>query len=237
MSLQRARTFLGKAYALDALAAVTAMTPDLQGLRRRTVEIDYLHKHRHLPGSLSALPIIAAIYASMNLAVDVFILSKGHACAALYAVLESYGYKPDVSLVHPERDVANGVTMTAGSLGHGLPTAVGIAWAKKHLGKPGTVQVLLGDGELQEGSNWEALHLAARFGLSDTLVVHVDANDYQGSEALLTRDIADAAACIFPLRIHRTHKGAGVRMFEDNPAKSVHLVTDADYAVIIAELA
>ena len=62
---------------------------------------------------------------------DVFILSKGHSCAALYAVLEAVGYHPNVALVHPERDPENGVTITAGSLGHGLPIGVGIAYAKK----------------------------------------------------------------------------------------------------------
>jgi len=62
------------------------MTFDRKALMRRLVEIDYRHKHRHLPGSLSALPIIANIYENMG-EDDVFILSKGHSCAALYAVL------------------------------------------------------------------------------------------------------------------------------------------------------
>jgi len=80
---------------------------DYKPLIRRMVEIDYQYKHRHLPGSLSAIYIIADIYAAMDQEHDIFILSKGHSCAALYAVLESYGKKPDVTLVHPERDVAN----------------------------------------------------------------------------------------------------------------------------------
>lgn len=200
------------------------------------VEIDFRHGHRHLPGSLSALPIIAEIYSAMNLAADVFILSKGHSCAALYAVLEEFGFKPDVRLVHPERDPANGVTMTAGSLGHGLPTAVGIAWAKRHNKNPGLVHVLLGDGECQEGTTWEALHLARMLGLRDFLRVHVDCNGFQGSEALTMRPDFYMNE-IFPVHFHFYKKGRGVKRFEDDPAKSVHVLTDKDFTEIMEEIA
>jgi transketolase N-terminal domain/subunit len=209
---------------------------DLNALRRRVVEIDYKHKHRHLPGSLSALPIIAEIYSDMDLDNDVFILSKGHSCAAHYAVLEELGYQPDVSLVHPEHDPENGIWMTAGSLGHGLPTAVGMAWAKKHKNERGIVHVLLGDGECQEGTTWEALHLASRFDLGGRLVVHVDWNGYQGSDGLLTEGLMNHIETIFPIEAHFTRKGYGVKRFEDNPIKSVHLVTAQDYAEIMEEL-
>lgn len=227
------------------------MPHDLQSLRRRTVEIDYTHGHRHLPGSLSALPIIAEIYAQMT-DLDVFILSKGHACAAHYAVLEHHGYRPDVSKVHPERDPANGITMTAGSLGHGYPTAVGIAVAKKFeacgsvepkpdipwLGSEtwvGRVHVLLGDGECQEGTNFEAAHLADRWALQRYLTVHVDCNGWQGSSPIRSEAVR-ALGEIFPLRLHLTRKGAGVKMFEQHPEKSTHTVTASDYAAIMEEL-
>lgn len=199
------------------------------------IEIDYRYKHRHLPGSLSSLKIIADIYAGMNREQDVFILSKGHSCAALYAVLESYGYHPDVSLVHPERDVENGVEITAGSLGHGLPIGVGIAWAKQLKGEPGIVHVLVGDGECQEGSIWEALHMAARLQLQGRLVVHLDHNGYQGSDALVS-DCTEAMKMIYPIQEYKTHKGVGIKMLESNPVKSVHLVTDADFEAMMREL-
>ncbi len=216
---------------------------DLQALRRRMVEIDYRYKHRHLPGSLSCLPIIADIYRTFDLDNDVFILSKGHSCSALYAVLEALGYKPDVSKVHPERDITSGVVMTAGSLGHGLPTAVGIAWAKQYQGKPGIVHVLLGGGECQEGTTWEGLHLAARFNLTN-LVIHIDHNGFQGSDPDLL-DCVDSVQVLSwealllgdVLRVHETRKGEGLKMFEDDPVKSVHLVTDNDYARFMEELA
>ncbi len=203
---------------------------------RRMVEIDYRHKHRHLPGSLSALPIIQGIYEQMDLENDVFILSKGHSCAALYAVLEACGYSPDVSLVHPERDPKNGVTITAGSLGHGLPIAVGIAYAKKLYGDQGLVHVLMGDGECSEGSVWEAMHLAEVLKLEGNLYVHIDGNGYQGSDALITK-ASSRLDQIFPVIMHNFPKGYGIKMFEDNPIKSVHLVTDEDYASIMEEIA
>ena len=210
---------------------------DIKALRRRTVEIDYRHKHRHLPGSLSALGIIADIYRFFDFASDVFILSKGHACAAHYAVLEACGRHPDVSKVHPERDDANGVTITSGSLGHGLPIAVGIALAKKALGGSGTVHVLMGDGEAQEGTTWESLNLAQRFDLDDRLVVHLDANSYQGSEGCLVWNTGRKMNALFPVQVHGTIKGEGVAMFAAHPEQSVHLVTEAEFAAIMEELA
>jgi len=229
----------------------STLNSQLRALALRTVEIDYLHGHRHLPSSLSALPIIAEIYAEMTDR-DVFILSKGHACAAHYAVLEHHGYRPDVSKVHPERDPANGIHMTAGSRGHGYPTAVGLALAKKfqHSGsvepKPGIpwgggtgyvgrVHVLLGDGECQEGTNFEAAHLAARWDLSRWLTVHVDCNGWQGSDTIRSC-AARQLGQIFPVKYHLTKKGYGVRMFEQHPEKSTHTVTAEDYAAIMAEL-
>ncbi len=211
-----------------------ALTFDLRALRRRMVEIDFRHRHRHLPGSLSALPIIVSIFEMFDETKDVFILSKGHSCAALYCVLEALGKHPDCSLVHPERDPENGVTITAGSLGHGLPVGVGIAYSKQLRNTPGTVHVLMGDGEAQEGTTWEALHMAARLNLQN-LLVHLDDNDYQGSDALLT-NVRRHMQDIFPVRCYGMRKGAGIKRFEDDPVKSVHLVTNEDFAELMEEL-
>ena len=211
---------------------------DMKSLLRRTVEIDYANKHRHLPGSLSALTIIAGIYEHMG-PDDVFILSKGHSCAALLPRSPGSARLPSkrlVSLVHPERDVANGVTITSGSLGHGLAIGVGIAYAKRVLGKPGLVHVLMGDGECHEGSVFEALLMARRFKLQYLLNVHVDHNGWQGSEALLA-DCSAPMRSIFPVTFHKTRKGQGIKRFEENPAQSVHLVTDQDYKEIMEEIA
>ncbi len=210
------------------------MTLDRKALLRRTVEIDYRHRHRHLPGSLSALPIIADIYEQMN-DDDVFILSKGHSCAALYAVLEAIGKHPNCALVHPEKDWENGVTITAGSLGHGLPIAVGIAYGRVLTNQTGVVHVLMGDGEAQEGTTWEALNMASRLNLGSNLVVHMDENGYQGSDAASV-PVGDLMERLFPIRRHKTNKGQGIARFEGNPVQSVHLVTDQDYLEIMEEL-
>ncbi len=202
-----------------------------KSLIRRTIGIDFTYKHNHLPGSLSALPIIDHIYSNMNvvgyredgtkiqdfkLNRDVFILSKGHAAAAWYAVLETKGFRPDCSKPHPEIDLVTGVTATTGSLGHGLPMAVGIALAKKLSNEDGTVHVLLGDGECAEGTTWESILLAGAWKL-DNLTIHVDGN---GTGCLAevptkTRNVEFlASSCGVLLIWHKTTKGYGVKSIE-----------------------
>ncbi len=147
-------------------------------IAKRIIEIAYKYKNGHVASALSALPIIKEIYDEMDIEKDVFILSKGHGCLALYAVLESKGYKPDVSKIHPDIDIKNGISCTTGSLGHGLPIAVGMALAKKLKNESGNVSVLLGDGECQEGTTWESLLIAKKLKLNN-LQIHIDNNKEQ----------------------------------------------------------
>ncbi len=120
---------------------------------------------------------------------DYFILSKGHACAALYATLSSIGlitpdelknYYQDGSKLagHPIKDSFPGIEVSTGSLGHGLSLAVGLAIACKNDQIKNKIYVLLGDGECQEGSVWEAVMMAVRFKL-DNLVLIIDNNNLQ----------------------------------------------------------
>jgi len=81
---------------------------------------------------------------------------------------------------HPHYDPSNGVYCTAGSMGHGFPTAIGQALARRLKGEPGNVFVLMGDGEAQEGTTWESLLIAGHLKLGN-LVVIVDNNNIQGS--------------------------------------------------------
>src|ERR671938_2086457 len=101
---------------------------------------------------------------------DRFLLSKGHGPMAFYAVLAAKGFIPVEHLdtfgqfssplgYHPDRMLIPGVEISSGSLGHGLPIAVGVALAGRR------TFVLVGDGELDEGSNWEAVQYAGRVGL------------------------------------------------------------------------
>ncbi|WP_030790691.1 transketolase [Streptomyces sp. NRRL S-920] len=151
----------------------------------------------HVGGSLSAVDILTVLYGSV-LRVrpdeprwpgrDWFVLSKGHAAAALYAVLAEHGYFPPQECRtygqrhsrlagHPLRRLP-GVEFPTGSLGHGLSLAGGVALAASRTGRDNRAFVLLGDGELQEGSNWEAIMSAAHLGLGNLTAV-VDRNGWQ----------------------------------------------------------
>ncbi len=120
---------------------------------------------------------------------DRFILSKGHCSAALYAVLAESGFiaKSDLPTFmaplsslngHPNRRKVPGVEANTGPLGHGLPIGVGCAVAARLAGKDWRTFVVLGDGELQEGSNWEAAMTAAHHGLANLTAI-VDRNRLQ----------------------------------------------------------
>jgi transketolase len=117
---------------------------------------------------------------------DRVILSKGHGCLALYAVLADQGYFPATVLDtfcarhsplggHPERELHLGIEASTGALGHGLPIAVGMALGHRRRSDGVRVFVVVGDGELNEGSNWEALLMASKYQLSNLTVI-VDHN-------------------------------------------------------------
>ena len=153
----------------------------------------------HTGGDLSSADILATLYLGRILNVDPadphwperdrFILSKGHCSGAFYAALAARGFFPVEQLKtfmdplsklngHPDRNKLAGVEANTGVLGHGLPIAVGAALAARMRGEPWRVFVLVGDGELQEGSNWEAAMTAQQYDL-DNLVVIVDRNRIQ----------------------------------------------------------
>ncbi|MEU4763019.1 transketolase [Actinosynnema sp. NPDC023794] len=116
---------------------------------------------------------------------DRFLLSKGHGPMAYYAVLAAKGYLDPSTLdgwtawdsplgQHPDRVLVNGVEISSGSLGHGLPIAVGTALGLRVQGRTARTFVLVGDAELDEGSNHEAIALAGRLGLDRLVTVVVD---------------------------------------------------------------
>ena len=152
----------------------------------------------HPGGSLSAADIVTALYFHvMNIDPanpnwedrDRFILSKGHACPVWYTALALRGFFPRDQLKtlrkfgsklqgHPDMKRVPGIDMTTGSLGQGLSCGVGMALAGRVLGKHYQVDVVLGDGELNEGQIWEAAMSAARYNLGN-LVAFVDYNKLQ----------------------------------------------------------
>ncbi len=176
-------------------------------LRKRTLEAIYHAGAGHTGGGLSCLDILNVLYNRIlkispatvaDPGRDRYVQSKGHSVEALYAVLADRGFFPDAELAtighyqshwvgHPTRHVP-GIEMNTGALGHGLPICVGMAIAGKLDGASYRVFTLLGDGELAEGSNWEAAMAAAHHQL-DNLTVIIDLNTLQISGR--TRDVCN----------------------------------------------
>lgn len=170
-------------------------TETLKDLRLRILKAANVTKEGHIASAFSVLEIIYALYRHVlwykpidpyALDRDYFLLSKGHGAMALYAVLgamkffdiellNTYYQKDSILGGHPDRNKVPGVEISSGSLGHGLPIAVGLAMSLKREGKKNRVFVVVGDGELNEGSNWEALMIAGAKSL-DNLHVIIDYN-------------------------------------------------------------
>lgn len=159
----------------------------IKKLRNRILEVALRDGMGHIPSALSILDIIWVLYDRVMTKDDQFILSKGHGVMALYAVLEEKGLL-DWSrklMGHPKRGGA--ILASTGSLGHGLPIAIGLAIAKKIKGEPGRVFCLIGDGECNEGTVWESAMLAAHRRLSNLIAI-VDQN-HSSDRALDTNDL------------------------------------------------
>ncbi len=166
-------------------------------LRRRIVETLQAGNRGHLASALSLVEIVRVLYDDV-LQYDAgnpswqdrdrFVLSKGHGCLALYVLLAEKGFFPASELArfcksdgllggHPERKIP-GVEASTGSLGHGLSIAIGFALAARHDGRRHRVIAVVGDGESNEGSVWEAALCAGKHRLSNLTVV-IDYNKQQ----------------------------------------------------------
>lgn len=176
-------------------------------IRQKIIQMLVPNESHHIGCSLAIVDILTTLYFN-ELFInpknpndphrDIFILSKGHAGAALYATLAEKGffnknilrkYDVDGGLL-PEHitKIVPGVEVSTGSLGHGLPIGVGFAIRFKHEKKKNKTFVLISDGELNEGSNWEAIMFSAQHKLSNLIVI-VDLNRMQGYG--MTKDIID----------------------------------------------
>lgn len=167
-------------------------------VRRSSIEMVHRAGLGHPGGDLSAADILVTLYFGVLRVYpndpdaenrDRFIMSKGHCSASLYSTLAFRGFFPEEHLAeymaplsalngHPNRNEVPGVEANTGALGHGLPIAVGAALAARMEGASWRSFVLTGDGEMQEGSNWEAIMAAAHYRL-DNLVLIVDRNRIQ----------------------------------------------------------
>ncbi|MFI5092229.1 MAG: transketolase [Candidatus Acidiferrales bacterium] len=167
-------------------------------IRQHCVRMTGKANASHIGSALSAADLLAAVYGKALRYDprrpdwpdrDRFIMSKGHACTALYAVLAESGYFPIEKLEtfyqngsplagHVMHKDVPGVELSTGSLGHGLPVATGMAIAAKRDGRPSRIFCMVSDGECDEGSVWEAALFAPQHQL-DNLVVIVDYNKIQ----------------------------------------------------------
>jgi len=164
----------------------------------------------HVAPAFSCVEIVDAIYSrwisstpAPGAGKNIFIMSKGHGCLIQYMILQERGLLTDQDLqnyckpegrlgAHPDYGTP-GIEASTGSLGHGLGIATGRALGKKLQNDGGTVFCLLSDGELQEGSTWEAVMMAANKALNN-LTVLVDNNDFSGLERM-----SEAHPALYPL--------------------------------------
>lgn len=174
------------------------LTLEAKEIRKDIIEMIYRAGSGHSGGSLSAVEILACLYGavmrhdpSQPFAEDRdrFILSKGHAAPLLYSVLSRYGYMDREELKslrklgsrlqgHPSKEKIPGIELSTGSLGLGISAGLGMALAGKLTKKDYRVYVLCGDGELNEGQNWEAF-MAINKWKPDNLMIIIDYNQVQ----------------------------------------------------------
>lgn len=167
----------------------------MNALEQRVIDLSYKHKLAHVSSCLTAVNILDKLF-SVKKDKDLVILSSGHAGLALYVVLEQWLFKDAEKLlekhgVHPNRDVENGIYCSSGSLGSAITLAVGMALADKER----IIYVLLSDGEMAEGSVWEALRIASDLKL-ENLRITVNANGF-GAYGKIDTEIIDARMQMF----------------------------------------
>jgi transketolase len=234
------------------------MIPDCRDIRKNILTIACESGHGHIPSCFSIVEILYTLYSCIRHdphcpswpGRDIFVLSKGHAALAHYCVLAHFGYfslervrslgsfKSDFGC-HADRLKVPGIEASTGSLGHGIGIAVGMALARRIKRHSSRVYVLIGDGEANEGSVWEAILVAAHQRLGNLTIIYDDNRSHSRglqidnateklkafgcevtevnghdvdalkTEILKTADIPRAI-------VARTTKGYGCQMFVDN---------------------
>jgi len=151
-------------------------TPEQKTARKRIIELSYQTGLSHLGSCLSAVDIIDAIY-KVKLKNERFVLSGGHAGVALYVILEKYKFLNASKIkelhIHPDRNTDLGIDVSTGSLGQGLPIALGMALADKRK----KVYCLITDGECAEGSIWESLRIIYEKKINN-LIIAINVNGW-----------------------------------------------------------
>jgi transketolase len=200
----------------------------MNNLERRLIDITYQERLSHLSSVLSALPIVEEIYAEKK-EDEVFILSNGHAGLALYVVLEKYYGVDPVELlhkhgIHPGRDLENHLYCSTGSLGSGLPIAVGHALATPNK----NVYCMISDGEAAEGSIWEALRFVEDNKITN-LHVYANINGMGAYDMVDTHTLSHRLQAFLPrinLRFSDPHKWS----FAEDLLTHYYVLKPEDYA-------
>jgi transketolase len=254
------------------------------GYRRRILEMSQHVSALHVAPAFSCLEMADAVYHGLmrpdpqkrGAFLDAFLMSKGHGSLSQYVILADLGilrekdlgeYCTKVGRLGAHPDYGNpGIEASTGSLGHGMGISAGIACANNISGSDQRVYVLLSDGEMQEGSTWEAMMMIANLGLSN-LIALLDLNDFQGlgrtsqthpqfypildkirafgwEAAEVNGHDAGAAVAAIEGRngrqpfflVGRTVKGKGVSYMEDEPIWHYRSPNKDEYAQALAEL-
>lgn len=206
---------------------IQQLTPEQKKTRQKIIEISYLRKLSHLGSCLSSVDLINGIYQVKNKD-EKFILSNGHAGIALYTVLEKDGYIENKDMqslnVHPDRNPKLNIDVSTGSLGQGLPIALGLAISDKNK----NVYCLISDGECAEGSIWEALEIASKNKASNLKII-VNANGWSAYDQV----------ALNPLIIKIKAYGYKVEEINGHNMKaitdSLNLIKDNSHTIIFAK--
>lgn len=252
----------------------------IKRMKRQIIRASYFAGEGHVPSAYSVLDLIWVLYDRVikidpncpdDLERDRFILSKGHASLALYAVLAEKGYfsqeyfnafcKYDGNLAgHPDCNKVPGVEASTGSLGHGLPIAIGIAMGFKILQFKNRIFCLIGDGECNEGTIWESVLLAAHHRLFNLCCIvdynhstdralelgdlagkfksfgwnalTISGHDHEEIYRALSHSHESKPLCI----VAETIKGYGVACMENEPAWHRRAPNDEEFKAILKEL-
>jgi transketolase len=197
--------------------------------RRRILDVSQKVSALHIAPAFSCLEMTDVVYHALKRPADAFVMSKGHGCVAQYVILEDLGVMPSAEIeryctpqgvlgAHPDRGTP-GIEASTGSLGHGLGIGVGMAYAEALKGEGAQVYVVLSDGELQEGSTWEAAQMAANLGL-ENLLLFVDLNDFGGLER-----ISEHHPAVFPVAEKFRAFGWDTAEVNGHDAAAVHAAT------------
>lgn len=252
---------------------------NLNDIRRKIVKVSYITGEGHIASAFSILNILNVLYGQIlnvtpdpnDINRDIFIMSKGHASIGLYAILEKYNLlETDIKSFgewkgilggHPDKNKIERVEASTGSLGHGFPMAVGYALGNKIQHINGRVFALAGDGELNEGSMWEAALLASEHQLDNLCciidynhstdraldisnisnkfksfgweVMEVDGHDEDALEKVLSKQGQHVPLTI----VAHTIKGYGCKRMENNPEWHHKSPNDEEFIQIMEELA